>query len=184
MDGLFALLDGNSLSVYFDGQVPREKTSDLHNHVLRGDLGSAGHVTKTSARISTTWSVLPDGVVLFQGIGEQMAKECDVSYAKDFLLSLTVMAQSWPKLRESVGMHVDLTAFVSFVTEMLCALDHSSNAFALAQGCHKTELHLSWQWSADKRHRKWSHLEPSRSAAAAAAVAGHGSQQTWPPQQT
>ena len=36
-------------------------------------------------------------------------------------------------------MHVDLTllhscTFVSLVTELLCALDHSSNAFALAQG--------------------------------------------------
>ena len=46
----------------------------------------------------------------------------------------TVLVQ----LRESVGMHIDLTllhscTFVSFVTELLCALDHSFNAFALAQ---------------------------------------------------
>ena len=33
--------------------------------------------------------------------------------------------------------------FVSFVAELSCALDHSSNAFALAQGCHKTGLNLS-----------------------------------------
>ena len=46
----------------------------------------------------------------------------------------TVLAQ----LRESVGMHIDLTllhscTFVSFVTELLCGLHHSFNAFALAQ---------------------------------------------------
>ena len=63
-----------------------------------------------------------------------------------------------------VRLLMDLTllhscTFLSLVTELLCALDHSSNAFALAQGCHKTELHLSWQRSAVKRHRKWSHLE-------------------------
>ena len=34
-----------SPSIVFDGQVPREKTIDLHNHVLRGDWDSAGHVT-------------------------------------------------------------------------------------------------------------------------------------------
>ena len=49
----------------------------------------------------------------------------------------------------SVGMHMDLTllhssAIVSLVTELKCALDHSSNAFALAQDCHNIELHLSW----------------------------------------
>ena len=61
-------------------------------------------------------------------------------------------------------MHVDLTLLhsctsVSLVTELLCALDHSSNACALAQGSHKIELHLSWYWSAVERHRKWSRLE-------------------------
>ena len=45
-------------------------------------------------------------------------------------------------------MHADWTllhscTFFSFVTELVCALDHSSNAFALAQDCHKIELHLS-----------------------------------------
>ena len=39
-------------------------------------------------------------------------------------------------------MHIDLKLLhsctcVSLVTELLCAHDHSSNAFALAQGCHK-----------------------------------------------
>ena len=37
-------------------------------------------------------------------------------------------------------MHIDLTLLhsctcLSLVTELLCAFDHSSNAFALAQGC-------------------------------------------------
>ena len=35
--------------------------------------------------------------------------------------------------------------FLSLVTELLRALDHSSNAFALAQDCHKAELRLSVQ---------------------------------------
>ena len=48
----------------------------------------------------------------------------------------------------SVELHVDLSllhscTFFSFVTELVCALNHSSNAFALAQDCHKTELPLS-----------------------------------------
>ena len=30
--------------------------------------------------------VLSDGVATFQGIGEQMVRECNVSHAKDFLL--------------------------------------------------------------------------------------------------
>ena len=46
----------------------------------------------------------------------------------------------------SVRVHMDLTlslscTLFSLVTELLCALDHSSNAFALA---HKAELHVSW----------------------------------------
>ena len=45
--------------------------------------------------------VLSDGVTMFQGIGEQIAKEYNVSYAKVFLFSVTVsvevsLAQSWP----------------------------------------------------------------------------------------
>ena len=63
-----------------------------------------------------------------------------------------------------VGLHKDLTLLpsctcVSLVTELWCALDHSSKAFALAQGCHNTELHLSWLRSAVQRHRKRSHWE-------------------------
>ena len=34
--------------------------------------------------------VFSDGVEMFQGIGEKMAKECNVCYAKDLCL------QSWP----------------------------------------------------------------------------------------
>ena len=51
-----------------------------------------------------------------------------------------------PKPRESVGLHADWTLLHSctslFVTALVCALDHSSNASALAQDCHKIELHL------------------------------------------
>ena len=88
--------------------------------------------------------VSSDGVATFQGTGEQMAKECNVSFAKGFFFfSRTVSVEVslgtvLVQLRESVGMHIDLTllhscTFVSFVTELLCALDHSFNAFALAQ---------------------------------------------------
>ena len=33
----FVLMDSSSLSFDFDGQVPRGRTVDLHNRVLRGD---------------------------------------------------------------------------------------------------------------------------------------------------
>ena len=87
-----------------------------------------------------------------------MAKECHVSYAKVFFFKKKVFSNSecrcelgdhsWPKLRRSVGMHVDLTllhscTFVSFVRELLCAFDHFSSAFALAHGWHNTEMHFS-----------------------------------------
>ena len=44
-----------------------------------------------------------------------------------------------------VGTHIDLTplhfcTFLSFVTELLCALDHAFNAFALAQVAWKNRL--------------------------------------------
>ena len=80
---------------------------------------------------------------MFPGIGEQMLKECNVSHAQDFLFSVTVSVEvslgtKLAQLRGSVGTYMDLTrshscTFVSLVTELLCALDHSSNAFALAQ---------------------------------------------------
>ena len=70
-----------------------------------------------------------------------------------FFVSVTVsvvvsLGASRPKLRESVELHIDLTllhscTFVSCVTELLCALDHSSNACALAQARDKTEFHLT-----------------------------------------
>ena len=45
----------------------------------------------------------------------------------------------------SVGLHIDLAllhscTFVSLVTELSCALDHSSNAFALAQGASQNRV--------------------------------------------
>ena len=52
----FALMDSISLSSDFEGRVPSEKPTDLPNRALRGDCGSAEHVTKTSARICTPWS--------------------------------------------------------------------------------------------------------------------------------
>ena len=56
MERLFALMDGISLSVGFDGQVPSEKTSDRPNLALRGDRSSADFVLKTFAMICTPWS--------------------------------------------------------------------------------------------------------------------------------
>ena len=47
-----------------------------HPRVVRGDLGSAERVTKTSARICTPW-VLLGGVTMFQGIGDHTARECN-----------------------------------------------------------------------------------------------------------
>ena len=49
------------------------------------------------------------------------------------------------KLRIGVGLHIDLTllhscTFVSLVTELSCALDHSSNAFALSQVASQNRL--------------------------------------------
>ena len=49
------------------------------------------------------------------------------------------------QLKASVGTHIDLTllhscTFVSLVTELLCALDHSSNVFALAQVASQNRL--------------------------------------------
>ena len=56
---------------------------------------------------------------------------------------------TWTKLRRSVGMHIFLTllhfcAFVSLTTQLLCVIEHSSNAFALTQvASHETDFHLT-----------------------------------------
>ena len=68
MERPFAVMDSNSLSVDFDGQVTREMTVDLPNHALRGDWDSAGHVTKTSATICTPWSCCPVASPCFKGL--------------------------------------------------------------------------------------------------------------------
>ena len=78
--------------------------------------------------------VLSDSVAMLQG-RDQMTKECNVSYADDFFVSVTVSVEvslgtKLAQLRESVRMHTDLTllhscTFVCLVTELLCALDHS-----------------------------------------------------------
>ena len=88
--------------------------------------------------------VLSDGVAMFQGIGEQMAGMQSEFCQRFFVFSNSqCRSQLGHKAGQSrgrsVGMHVDLTllhscTFVSLVTEWLSALDHSSNAFALAQG--------------------------------------------------
>ena len=87
--------------------------------------------------------VLSDGVAMFQGIGEQIATECKCELCHFFMFSATVsvvvsLGTKLAQLRESVGMHIDLTLLhsctcVSLATELFCALDHSSNAFVLAQ---------------------------------------------------
>ena len=87
MERLFAVMGSNSLSLDFDGQVPREKTTYLPNHALSGDWGSAEHVTMTSAGICTPWSCSLGGVAMFQGIGGHMAKECNVSSDRIFCFS-------------------------------------------------------------------------------------------------
>ena len=54
--------------------------------------------------------------------------------------SLAVV-QSIELFANEVASHA--SSCLALVTELLCALDHSSNAFALAQGCRHAELHLS-----------------------------------------
>ena len=127
MERLSAFLDSNSPSVDFDGQVPREKTIDLHNHVLRGDWCSAGHVTKTCARICMTWSCCPMASPCSKGLVSRW-RECRVNYAKDFSFSATVSVEvslgtKLAQAEGSVGMHVDLT------------LLHSCTLFLSSQSC-------------------------------------------------
>ena len=46
--------------------------------------------------------VLPRGVAMFQGFGEHMAKECNVSYNKVFA-SVTVVVSLGAKLAQAEG---------------------------------------------------------------------------------
>ena len=92
-------------------------------------------VTVTPARFIFAMFLLGD-------LRAPISKCCERFAVEDPCVSR--MSLSWP-----VGLYIDLTPlhscmFVSLVTELLCALNHSSDAFALAQGCHKKELHLSW----------------------------------------
>ena len=96
--------------------------------------------------------VLPRGVAVFQGFGEHMAKECNVSCDRVFA-SVTVVVSLGAKLAHAEGtvrLHIDLPlflfcTFVSFVTEPLRAhmitLPTLSRWFKVAT---KSELHLSW----------------------------------------
>ena len=88
---------------------------------------------------------------MFQGVGEQVAQECNVSYVEEFFLfSVTVRVEvslgtKLALLRESVRVHTDLIllhscTFASFVTVLLCALHHSSNAFVLVQDSPQNRL--------------------------------------------
>ena len=47
--------------------------------------------------------VLSDGVAMFQGIGEHMAKECNVSFAKDFFRNSERRSQLGHKVRPAEG---------------------------------------------------------------------------------
>ena len=113
-----ALMDSISLSADFDGKVPGEKTADLPNHASRGDWGSVEHVTKTSARICTPCFLLPRGVAMFQGTGEQMPEECNVSYDRVlFSVTASVEVSLGTKLAQVEG-DIDLTMlrFCAFVS--------------------------------------------------------------------
>ena len=71
-----------------------------------------------------------------------------VSVTVNIVVSLgTKLAQAEERVLDCT---LDLTrlhscTLASLLTELLSALDHSSNAFALAlKSCHKTEFHLTW----------------------------------------
>ena len=92
--------------------------------------------------------MLSDSVALLQEMGERMPNECDVSHAEDFFFGNSEYRSQLgasPSRRRSVGLHVDLTllhycTLSSFVTELVCALEHSSITFALSQDCHKNRV--------------------------------------------
>ena len=87
---------------------------------------------------------------MFHWIGEQMPNECNVSHAEDFVVSgnSECRSQLGRKLAQAEGRErrcsvarrldtVHSCTFLTFVTELVCALDHSSNAFALDQDFYK-----------------------------------------------
>ena len=81
--------------------------------------------------------VLSDSVAMFEGIGEQMAKECNVSYAEDFWFSVTVSVEvslgtKVAQLRRSVKMHIDFSLSHSCTSVSL--------VFALAQVAPQNRL--------------------------------------------
>ena len=93
--------------------------------------------------------VLSDSAAMLQGIGEQMAKECNVSYAMVFFVfsnseRRSQLGHKVGPTEVSVRIHVVLTllhsCIFSFVTELLCAFGNSSNAFALAQVAPQNRL--------------------------------------------
>ena len=74
-------------------------------------------------------------------------------------MSQSAWAQSQPKLRVRVEPHTDLTPVHSLVSQSCRAhMIIPSNAFALAQACHKTDFHVTLpiftahdQWSSTNR---------------------------------
>ena len=98
-------------------------------------------VVDVHPKILHTKVVLNDSVAMFQGIGEQTPKEYNVSHAVTVSVEVS-LGTKLGQVEVSVRLHIDLTlshscAFFSLVTELLCALGHSS------QDCHKAEFHVS-----------------------------------------
>ena len=109
----------------------------VRNHNLQGILGTSNLVKLNKVCTSCVK-------------GEEMTKEYNVTYVKDSV-SRTCGRRTQErrsKLKESVTTDIDLIllhscTFEFLVTELLSALDHSPNAFALTQDCSKIELDLS-----------------------------------------
>ena len=96
-----------------------------------------------------TWSLFFSSAFPSSHFSSHACFYADASFVSCFvfLLFFCEFFFSLRSLSVSVRLHKDLTllhscTILSLVTELLCALDHSSNAFALAQGCNKTELHF------------------------------------------
>ena len=128
MGRLFALMDSESPFVGLDGHVP--------DHALRGDWGSAEHLSKTSAGFVRHGRVA-DGVVMFPGIGEHMAKECNVSYDRVFVVSDS-------ERRSQFGRKVGPVEGECWTARRL----HSAHAFPLSERCCVHSIGLS-------THSRW-----------------------------
>ena len=90
MERLFALMDGISLSVGFDGQVPSEKTSDRRNLALRGDRSSAEHVSKI-CNVSFDRVFVPVNVFVEIILGTKLARAEGLCWAARGLDTVTLL---------------------------------------------------------------------------------------------